>query len=260
MTATPELTDPWALIEQASTLLAVHAHPDDESLATGPLLAHLSGLGIRIVLVTATRGEEGEVVPGAIAEGDTRSLEEVRAAEIDGACRALGIAERHLLGTAPALAAGVEPRRYRDSGMQWIREGVAGPSDSAGQDSFTHRPAQDAVSDLAALIAEIRPDAVLGYDDAGTYGHPDHVHAHHVTVAACRDAGVPLLEFASEQDAEGFAWRDLPHGLDATHRALDCYRTQLTVLGVDPAGVRLRHVGGQDDLVPPRAGLRLVRG
>lgn len=262
MTTAPDratTTDPWALLEQSSTVLAVHAHPDDESLATGPLLAHLSAIGVRVALVTATRGEEGEVVPGALAADDDRPLDEVRATEIDTACRELGIAERHLLGTAPALTAGIAARRYRDSGMQWVREGVAGPSDTAGPDSFTHRPQEQAVADLTALITQLRPDAVLGYDDAGTYGHPDHVHAHHVTVAACRGTGTPLVEFASAQDAEGFVWRELADGLEATRRALECYRTQLTVLGADAAGVRVRHVGGQDDLVPPRTGLRLVQ-
>ena len=105
-------TDPWSLLEQARIVLAVHAHPDDESLATGALLATLARSGTRVVLVTATRGEEGEVVPGSIPEGDGRPLDQIRAQEIDGACAQLGIESRHMLGTPPALAGG-EARRGR---------------------------------------------------------------------------------------------------------------------------------------------------
>ena len=84
---------------------AVHAHPDDEFLFTGALLASLVAAGTQVVLVTATRGEEGEIVTGSVAgrrpppdRGDPSSD------EIEAATRALGILERHWLGTAPALA------------------------------------------------------------------------------------------------------------------------------------------------------------
>ena len=143
-------TDPWQLLGTARTVLAVHAHPDDESLSTGALLAALAADGTRVVLVTATRGEEGEIVPGAVADGDERPLEEIREQEIDAATAALGIAERHWLGTAPALAAGAAPRRYRDSGMAWMREGLAGPSPDAGPDSFSLVP----LAVLAGIITK----------------------------------------------------------------------------------------------------------
>lgn len=285
-------TDPWMLLEDAATVLAVHAHPDDESLSTGALLASLAGAGTRVELLTATRGEEGEVVPGSVPPEDTRPLELVREAEIDAATSILGIAARCMLGTAPALAAGVAPRTYRDSGMQWIREGLAGPSDTAGADSFTHRPLEEAVDDLVALIQERRPDAVIGYDDEGTYGHPDHVRAHHVTAAACARTGTPMIEVSSAPDPAadaGFTWRDHPRVADIVRRAVDSYRTQLTVVGWadeeqsaggtesaggiksttagenksttagEKTGISIRHVGGQDDVVLLRTGLR-VRG
>lgn len=258
--------DPWQLLEDASTVLVVHAHPDDESLSTGALLAALSTSDIRIELVTATRGEEGEVVPGAIAADEDRPLELVREREIDAAVAHLGLAARHLLGTPPALAPGASPRRYRDSGMEWIREGLAGPSPSAGPDSFTHRPLQDATDDLVALIEHMRPDVVIGYDDEGTYGHPDHVRAHHVTAEACARTGVPMLEVASAVPQEpgatedgGFAWREHPGVAPTVLQAVDSYRTQLTVVGEVPGGIAIRHVGGQDDVVALRTGLRLRR-
>ncbi|WP_114854990.1 PIG-L family deacetylase [Brachybacterium sp. YJGR34] len=249
--------DPWQLLGRARTVLAVHAHPDDESLSSGALLAELSAAGTRVELVTATRGEEGEIVPGAVDPGDPRPLEEIREAEIDAASAALGLAARHWLGTAPALAADAAPRDYRDSGMQWVRPGLAGPSDGAGPDSFTRRPLEDAVADLAALIAQVRPDVVLGYDDEGTYGHPDHVRAHEVTAAACARTGTPRIEVASSDGADGgFVRRDHPETRAAVRRAIGAYRTQLTVLEDVPGGIAIRHVGGQDDVVALRTGLR----
>lgn len=252
--------DPWDLLETAHTVLVAHAHPDDESLATGALLATLARAGTRVVLVTATRGEEGEVVPGSIPEGEDRPLDEIRAHEIDAACAHLGITERHMLGEPPALAPGAEPRRYRDSGMRWVREGLAGPAETARPESFTRRPLQEATDDLVALVEQVRPDVLLGYDDAGSYGHPDHVQAHHVTVAAAERSGVPMVQFASEPDDTAFVWRDLPGVADQVESALRCYRTQLTVLGRDGAGtgeaVLIRHVGGQDDRIAMRSGLR----
>lgn len=264
-------TDPWTLLGDATTVLAVHAHPDDESLSTGALLASLAGAGTRVELLTATRGEEGEIVPGSVPPEDTRPLELVREAEIDAATAVLGISARFMLGTAPALAAGAAPRTYRDSGMQWIRDGLAGPSDTAGADSFTHRPLEEATDDLTALIRERQPDVVIGYDDEGTYGHPDHVRAHQVTAAACARTGTPMIEVSSAPDPAadaGFIWRDHPDVADVVRRAVDSYRTQLTVVGWadgdgdgDGAkGIAIRHVGGQDDVVLLRTGLRVLRG
>lgn len=261
---------PWQLLDGASTVLAVHAHPDDESLSTGALIASLVAAGTRVVLVTATRGEEGEIVPGAIAAQEARPLEEIREAEISAAASALGIIERHWLGTAPALASGATPRRYRDSGMQWVREGLAGPSETAGADSFSLRPLDDAVDDLVALIEAVRPDAVIGYDDEGTYGHPDHVRAHHVAAGACARVGVPLVEIASEIPGaepapEGagaedrLVRREHPGTAETVRRAADSYRTQLTVLGEVPGGIAIRHVGGQDDVVALGTALRVRR-
>lgn len=243
--------DPWALLHAARTVLAVHAHPDDETLSTGPLLADLAARGTRVVLVTATRGEEGEVVAGAVDPADARSLDEIRAEEIAAATAALGIDERHLLGTAPALAADAEPRRYRDSGMRWIREGLAGPSETAGEDSLTRRGVEEEAADLAALIAHTGADLLVTYDDEGTYGHPDHVRTHHLTRAAAAATGTTMLEVSAHGTE-----RALPDTAAAVTTALDAYRTQLTVLGADAEGVRVRHVGGQEERVPFTARLR----
>lgn len=260
--------DPWAVADRARTVLAVHAHPDDESLATGALLRGLADAGARTLLVTATRGEEGEVVAGAVPADDARPLEEIRAEEIDAACRELGVQQRWMLGQSPALAAGAQTRRYADSGMQWVRPGLAGPAPDASPESLTSREPDLAVADLLALIADARPDVLISYDDAGTYGHPDHVRVHHVVAEASRRTGIPFLEVASEDGDPRFAWREQPGTAAAVRAALEHYRTQLTVLpprsanegGASEGGaapIEIRHVGGQDDVVALRTGLRL---
>lgn len=261
----PAAADPWALLDAARTVLTVHAHPDDESLSTGALLAHLASQGTRVVLATATRGEKGEIIPGTVSPGDPRDFADIRMTELDGAARALGVAERHLLGTAPALADDAEPRWYRDSGMQWITPTLAGPDESTGPDAFTRRPREQARADLLALIAAVGPDVLVSYDDGGTYGHPDHVLTHELTAEAAAATGIPFCEVASYHDtgegiaAEGVRWRDLPETGDALAAALGSHRTQLTVLSSDSDGVRLRLSGGQERRVPLRAGVRLHR-
>ena len=87
------------------TLMAVHAHPDDECMSTGGVLLRYAREGLRTVLVTATRGEEGEVVdPEMNPEEVKPKLGDVRTAELERACQHLEVEELHILG-------------YRDSGM-----------------------------------------------------------------------------------------------------------------------------------------------
>ncbi len=275
--------DAWRLLEGAQRVLTLQAHPDDETLSTGALLAHLAARGTRIDLVTATRGEEGETVPGSIAPDDARSFVEVRAAELDGATRSLGITSSCFLGSPPALAPGADARIYRDSGMLWVTPQLAGPAEDTGPDAFTRRPVAEAVADLAAAIRALRPDVLLSNDDGGTYGHPDHVHVHTIAARAAAQ-GVPLIEVASYHDADAqaddpsFARRELPGTARAVEGALRAHRTQLTVLGpavaegavsdVDRAGrgssgaasgIRIVLSGGQERVVPLSAGIRVHR-
>ena len=94
--------------------------------------------------------------------------------------------------------------------------------------------------------------------DLGTYGHPDHVRAHHVAVGACARTGVPLVEIASGGSTDPhIQWREHPGTAEAVHRAVDSYRTQLTVRDTSAEGIAIRHVGGQDDLVALRTGLHV---
>lgn len=267
VTRPDESHDPWVLLDAARTVLTVHAHPDDESLSTGTLLAHLAARGAEVVLVTATRGEEGETIPGSIPAGDTRPFDEVRMAELDGAAASLGIARRHLLGTPPALAAGAAPRRYRDSGMRWVTPQIAGPAEGTGPDAFTHRPREEALADLVAAVEHEHPDVLVSYDDGGTYGHPDHVLVHELTAAASAVTGVPFIEAESyHEEGHGavggaFSHRELPGTAAAVRGALDAHRTQLTLLAPDERtdSIGLRLSGGQERRLPLGAGVRLHR-
>lgn len=240
-------------------LVFLHAHPDDETLATGALLAWLSDRGDPVAVVTATRGEQGEVVTGPLsALAGTPELVEHRERELAGALGVLGVADHAFLGSPPARVAGREPRRYTDSGMRWLdaAETLAGPGESAGTDSLTAAPVDEAAADLAAYLASFGADAVVGYDVHGGYGHPDHVACHHVAAGAARLAGVPLVEVVSEPllpapDAREYA---LPQYLPRVREALRNHASQLTVVG---DGVV--HVGGQRQPILTTFWLRRVR-
>ncbi|MEA2627590.1 MAG: hypothetical protein QOJ10_50 [Chloroflexota bacterium] len=145
------------------TLLLVHAHPDDEAISTGGAMMKAKGEGHRVVLVTSTRGEAGEIYN--MDEKATRPhLGEVRTKELETAAKILGVDRLEFLG-------------YRDSGMVGTRE-------NEDPRSYHQAPLDEAAAKLAAILREERPDVVVTYDADGTYGHPDHIKAHHVTNAA----------------------------------------------------------------------------
>jgi N-acetyl-1-D-myo-inositol-2-amino-2-deoxy-alpha-D-glucopyranoside deacetylase len=146
-----------------STLLVVHAHPDDEAISTGGAMMKARAHGHRVVLVTATRGEVGEIYN--MDEKATRPhLGEVRTKELEKAARILGVNRSVFLG-------------YRDSGM-------VGTADNENPKSFHQAPLDEAAGRLEAILREEKPDVVVTYAEDGTYGHPDHIKAHHVTNAA----------------------------------------------------------------------------
>ncbi|MCE0486283.1 N-acetyl-1-D-myo-inositol-2-amino-2-deoxy-alpha-D-glucopyranoside deacetylase [Ornithinimicrobium sediminis] len=150
-------------------LLAVHAHPDDETLATGVALAHHCLLGDEVHVVTCTLGEEGEVIPAELAhlEGSD-DLGPHRAGELAGAMATLGVRHHFLGGDLP---------RWRDSGM-------AGSPAYEHPRAFARADVAEAAAVLAGQVRAVAPDVVLTYDPEGGYGHPDHIQTHRVTVAA----------------------------------------------------------------------------
>ncbi len=179
MTVRPDLRDgipPAGEPGRPLRVVAVHAHPDDETLATGVALASHVAAGDEVHVVTCTLGEEGEVIPPGLAhlEG-TADLGPYRRGEMARAAAALGV-RHHWLGG--------DPPRWRDSGM----EGSAAASHPR---AFAGAPVGEAAAVLAALLEEVRPDVVLTYDRHGGYRHPDHVQTHRVTVAAVATLPTP---------------------------------------------------------------------
>jgi N-acetyl-1-D-myo-inositol-2-amino-2-deoxy-alpha-D-glucopyranoside deacetylase len=240
-----------SILDGVRTVLFVHAHPDDETLATGALIAELVDRGVHVQLVTATRGERGEVVAGVLTdEVDPATLSSIREAELSTACDVLGVAERYWLGTDPARARGLPPRRYRDSGMSWVRPGLAGPLPDVTSDALVSAPLHEVTADLVALVEATRPSLVVGYDDAGGYGHPDHVRMHDAAVAACRATATPLAQIVSEHD-DDVEWFELEHRLPTVTAALEAHATQVRVDGDDVV-----HSGGQRQAIPTSVGLR----
>jgi N-acetyl-1-D-myo-inositol-2-amino-2-deoxy-alpha-D-glucopyranoside deacetylase len=170
----------------SATLFLVHAHPDDESITTGGVMAAAKQHGHRVVLVTCTRGEEGEI--HNLDEAAVRPrLAEVRMEELRRACAILGVDRLALLG-------------YRDSGM-------AGTPANHHPASFHRAPLVEAATRLARLMREERPDVVVTYTPDGTYGHPDHVKAHRTTVAA-----LELLRDEGWEPAKVY-WQAVPRSL-----------------------------------------------
>jgi LmbE family N-acetylglucosaminyl deacetylase len=156
------------------TLMAVHAHPDDEGIQTGGVLALAAERGIRTVLVTCTNGEMGDSPDGLKPESDghdTVTTSELRLRELRKACEVLRIGRLELLG-------------YRDSGMM-------GWPQNDDPSSFWRTPLEEATTRVAELMERHRPDVVVTYDDKGLYGHPDHIQAHRATIAAAERTGIP---------------------------------------------------------------------
>jgi N-acetyl-1-D-myo-inositol-2-amino-2-deoxy-alpha-D-glucopyranoside deacetylase len=252
-----------SLLDGVATVLLAHAHPDDETISSGALIAELVARDIRVLLLTATRGERGEIVPALrqsirdAIRADPEALALVREHELRSAVSALGISHGYLLGTPPARTAGLPERRYRDSGMAWIRPNLAGPAGDAPPDALSVAPLAEVTDDVRALIAFARPDLVISYDHGGGYGHPDHVRIRDASLAAALLASVPFAEMLSaefaEARADGAEGFELDAHLDIVRRALHAHATQLTVIGRD-----LIHSGGQRQRIPTSVGLRLV--
>jgi LmbE family N-acetylglucosaminyl deacetylase len=176
-----------ALVARRLTLMTVHAHPDDECIGTGGSMARAVAEGRRVVLVTCTRGEMGEIV---VTELDTpenhRRLGEIRSAELEAALGELGVTEWENLG-------------YRDSDMVG-RPGNLDPR------CFWQADLDEAIGRLAWLVRRHRPDVMTTYNEHGGYGHPDHIRTHLVAVGAFERAGDKAWygrQLASELGGDG---------------------------------------------------------
>lgn len=201
-------------------VVAVHAHPDDETITMGGTLAQLSRRGADVTVVTCTLGEEGEVIGPTwqqLVAAQADQLGGLRITELNCALDGLCVRGEFLGGAG----------KYRDSGM-------AG-TPAANNPRALVNNADSAQADLTQILRRIRPQLVLTYDPHGGYGHPDHIQAHRITHAAAAEVGVERLAWqimpAPRQD-EGLCaiagvptgWREAEPGeLDAVSEDLvDC--------------------------------------
>lgn len=161
-------------------LVVVHAHPDDETLWTGGMIARYASAGVAVTVVTCTLGEQGEVITdelrGLAADGADQ-LGGYRVAELYAACALLGVTDQRFLG-------GIG--RWRDSGMV-VQPGARAtvPAD-LHPGAFAAGVLDEQVGALVWILQQVRPQVVVSYGPDGGYGHPDHVRAHQVTMAAAR--------------------------------------------------------------------------
>ncbi|MFP5321389.1 MAG: PIG-L family deacetylase [Acidimicrobiia bacterium] len=162
-----------------ATLVSFHAHPDDESIATGGTLARASAEGHRVVLVFGTSGERGEVADGFLDPGE--ALGERRERETRASAEVLGVHRVEFLG-------------YQDSGM-------VGEATNDDPRCFWQADPAEAAERLARILAEERADVLTVYDDHGGYGHPDHIQVHRVGHRAARIAGTPRV-YESTRDRD----------------------------------------------------------
>lgn len=162
-------------------LLAFHAHPDDEVIGTGGVLARYASDGRQVVVITATDGAEGEIHNYEDPESLRPQLVEMRAQEISAALALLGVKHHEFLG-------------YRDSGMM-------GTEANSHADAFWSADFIEAAKRLVRLIRKYQPEVMVIYDPFGGYGHPDHINVHRVGIAAffgARDLGWFPLEGEDE--------------------------------------------------------------
>ena len=159
------------MTERPLTRMAVHAHPDDEASTTGGILAKYSAEGIRTVLVTCTNGELGDTPTAKPGDDhhDTADVVALRLAELEESRKVLGVTHLELLG-------------YHDSGMM-------GWETNDAPRAFWGMAVEEAAAPLVALMEKYQPDVVVTYDDFGFYGHPDHIQAHRITMAALEATG-----------------------------------------------------------------------
>jgi LmbE family N-acetylglucosaminyl deacetylase len=150
-----------------ATIVSFHAHPDDECTGTGGTLAKAADDGHRVVVVWATRGENGEFPEGFLGDGE--ELWERRIQEAAAAAKILGISRYEFLG-------------YRDSGMM-------GTPENDDPRAFWQADKDEAAERLAAILREEQADVFTVYDDHGGYGHPDHIQVHRVGMLAAEKVG-----------------------------------------------------------------------
>jgi LmbE family N-acetylglucosaminyl deacetylase len=216
------------------TLMAVHAHPDDEA-SSGGILALYADQGIRIIVVTCTNGEFGDA-PGRIKPGeeghDPQAVAQIRLSELRQSVKILGVTDLETLG-------------YHDSGMpDWEYK------DSP--EAFWNVPLEEVAGRIGELIEKYRPQVLVTYDDEGAYQHPDHVHASRAGQAAATATGIPAKVYLATN--RGSSWRRIWEKLrelgeqvpqweedeERTRRSLESEQRITTTIDIRPVLPRVR--------------------
>lgn len=162
----------WLTDRMSRTVVALHAHPDDEASKGAATVARYGDAGVRTVLVTATGGEAGDILnPGAGTAAARRDLGTVRRSELREAAGIIGYDDIVMLG-------------YRDSGMP-------GAAANHHPDAFVNVPFDEILGRLVAIVRAEQPEVILGYDDHERYPHPDHLRIHDLSIAVFDAAADP---------------------------------------------------------------------
>jgi len=163
---------------QSWRLLAVHAHPDDESSKGAATLAHYAAAGVRVLVVTCTGGERGDVINPLLkqVDGIADRIHLIRKDEMSKAADILGIEHRWL--------------GFIDSGFP-EPDKTTGQIPSVPDDSFAATPIEVSGAALVEIVRRFRPHVMTTYDELGGYPHPDHIRTHEVALHAFETAGDP---------------------------------------------------------------------
>ncbi len=168
-----EIARSGAVLVSGLRLMAVHAHPDDESSKGAATMAKYAAEGNEVMVVTLTGGERGDILnPAMDLPGIKDNIVEVRREEMAKAAAALGVSHRWL--------------GYMDSGLP---EGDPLPPLPEG--CFALVPLEESTGTLVEVVRQFRPHVMITYDERGGYPHPDHIRCHEVSMAAFEAAGDP---------------------------------------------------------------------
>lgn len=161
-----------ALKTQALRLIAVHAHPDDESSKGAATYAHYLNAGVEVLIVSCTGGERGDVLNELVSRDpkSRRDLAGLRRAEMEHAQRIIGFQHRWL--------------GYQDSGLP--PEGTPVP-----KGSFADIPLETSAENLVRIVREFKPHVMITYNEEGGYPHPDHIRCHEISRRAWELSGDP---------------------------------------------------------------------
>jgi len=158
-------------VPTSRTLVAIIAHPDDESYSASGTLAYYASIGVDVYIICATRGEAGKINHPSLAYRDV--LGAVREEELRNACRIMGIHQPLFLG-------------YRDSGMM-------GSSDNNDPLSLNKAKPSEVLRRLVGLLRQLKPQVIISYYEGGYYAHPDHISSHRYTLEAFNAVSNPTV-------------------------------------------------------------------